>query len=374
MTDARPVIAEADLELVQDLDLSGAPPSIGLADLELIVSNPFVFPITRTVTNHGPFGPVDAGSGRNIVVPAGVEASIVIGADEDGSRIKIWRGPNAPPNAADVTLTNQPAGTRIVEPGPVIIRVATNLPGLAVGETRTLTGEFDLHCLEPGFYPVTFVSGLLAFDQHILDPNEPNGQIRDVELACLTPRFLKAEAISELEALLLLVDGETAEEIEDAIRDIEESLDPARWVDEFRLVCRSGDFVFKNEQEAVETLMELLGQRVGDDDDDDDSDDGDSDDGDSDDGRPLDPAVVAELERVILKLARADALIAGTARRDSTDPVAREKALADFEKARAARLEERWDRYIHHLREGWNFVKDCPDDETDTGTRSGTET
>ncbi len=107
--------------------------------------------------------------------------------------------------------------------------------------------------------------------------------------------------------------------------------------------------------------LKLLGQRV---------DDGDEDESDTGTVRPpLDPSVVAEIELVIKKLVRADGILARVAFSESTDPIARDKAITEFEKARAAVLEERWDRVIHHLRKAWNFVQEC-DDESDTGTRT----
>ena len=184
VTITRAFIAEADLALTSlGLDLSSAPPPTSiLADRGLTVSQNHIFPSSPTVTNQGPFTPVDVLLSRGVLLRSGIEGSVHLGADEDGATVEVWLsavvlnplgfgpplGPNRPP---DLVLTNQPAGTVVTQLGPGALRVVTEVPSLAAGESRTTSGDFGLHCLAPGFQSVGFFAAIEAVDPHVDDPN-----------------------------------------------------------------------------------------------------------------------------------------------------------------------------------------------------------
>jgi hypothetical protein len=78
-------------------------------------------------------------------------------------------------------------------------------------------------------------------------------------LATALPREIKKDAIAELQAAeSLTTNTQTIEKIDGAIEEIQESLDPSLWVDDFHLDPKHGFKVFDEEKDAVGKLLWIL--------------------------------------------------------------------------------------------------------------------
>ena len=177
---AVPVIAQADLA-IKAWDFALPPALLGLADLELDVSEPLVFTTTKVVHNFGPFAPVDANVWKTMVIPAGLEGSVHIGDDEAPATIVIER-----PDGTEEVLEDQPASTVVKVEGPATLNVHFMVLGLDESEDRTIVEEFDVHCLKPGFHVIRFTNEIAARDEHTSDPDPDNNEsVRDLKVLCL---------------------------------------------------------------------------------------------------------------------------------------------------------------------------------------------
>lgn len=176
-------IAQADLA-IKSWDLSAAPRA-------LLISRPRFFPTTKVVHNFGDTvnvpprysRPVDANVWKTMEIPAGIEGSVHVSADEAPAKIVIER-----PGQAPEVLENQPASTVVKVVGPARLSVHFMVLGLEVSKDRAITEEFDIHCLEPSRHTIKFINKIMAKDQHIEDPDLSNN-VRTIEhvVECVTP-------------------------------------------------------------------------------------------------------------------------------------------------------------------------------------------
>jgi hypothetical protein len=141
--------------------------------------------------------------------------------------------------------TNSPiSGANVLAVGP------QNRSGTTDGGTvifnGTQAGNYVLYASKPG-YTSASVNVSLTKDTETT-----------IRLTPLT-RELKKDAIAELlAAKQLTANKRTLEKIDQAIKEIQESLDPCLWVDDFHLDPKHGSRVFQEEKDAVGKLMEIL--------------------------------------------------------------------------------------------------------------------
>jgi hypothetical protein len=110
----------------------------------------------------------------------------------------------------------------------------------------------------------------------------------------LTSRELKKDALAELEAAKgLTADKHTLGKFDNAIEEVEESLNPILWVDDLHLDSKHGKKVFDEEKVAVGQLMEIVKDKKE------------------------SPAIENATQAVIDKLIKADQLLTGTAISDA---------------------------------------------------------
>ena len=148
------------------------------------------------------------------------------------------------------------------------------------------------------------------------------------------PRHLTGLAVEELEALAPTVNQEMRKEIEKAIQDLEKSLDPALWVDEYHLVFDKGKEVFNHEKDAVKhlTAARKTALKVGD-------------------------TVAAEkLLQAIDKIVEAARMLAETAVAEATDPNAVAKGEALLQEAGTARDSGKYEDAVAGYRAAWEAV------------------
>jgi uncharacterized repeat protein (TIGR01451 family) len=122
-----------------------------------------------------------------------------------------------------------------------------------------------------------------------------------------------------------------ADRVRDALRHLTEALEPARWIDEIHVHPKQGEGVFKEDKDAVHSLLELS------------------------DGRSSAPEEVwLDLVR---RLVRSDRLVAGAAIADAiragSDPHPASKAQEDLAKGDADALEGRFVNAIEHYQHAW---------------------
>jgi hypothetical protein len=162
------------------------------------------------------------------------------------------------------------------------------------------SASFDVNITIPtGTPPGDYTFGIKAVADGVT-----LGTVEVIKHVLGTPlaRELKKDAIAELEAAEpLTTNKQTIEKIDGAIEEIQESLDPSLWVDDFHLDPKHGFKVFDEEKDAVGKLLWILRNKEE------------------------SAAVKNVVQAVIGKLLRADQLLAGTAIGDakalgSTDP------------------------------------------------------
>ena len=183
-------IAQADLAIQSwDFDLGPDPAPLGLADLELDISEPFWFPTIKVVHNFGDTvntppqysDPVDANVWKTMVIPAGIEGSVHVSEAEAPATIVIEY-----PDGTTEVLEDQEASIRVAVEGPAKLSVHFKVPALEVCVERSISEEFDLHCLKPGFHDIRFTNEIMAEDEHIRDPKPDNNvATRDLSVLCL---------------------------------------------------------------------------------------------------------------------------------------------------------------------------------------------
>ncbi len=111
-------------------------------------------------------------------------------------------------------------------------------------------------------------------DRTILPPNAPApnfasrsisarvGSLSPFVIALFGPRGIKQSVLDELAALRASVtDKQEGMKLDDAVRNLQQSLSSAYWIDEIRLAPRYGDQVFQAEKRAITSLQTLMKQR-----------------------------------------------------------------------------------------------------------------
>jgi len=180
------VIAFADLGIV-DWDVSAAPQ-------EALVSDQVFFPTFKTIRNNGDTvntpaqfsEPVDANVWKSMVIPEGIEGSVHISEDEAPATIVIERQ-----GQPDEVLPDQPASTVVAVEGPAALSVHFMVLGLEVGVERTITEEFDIHCLEQSAHTIRFHNKIMPKDPHVRDTYPDNDEVWvDHTVECLQPVVL----------------------------------------------------------------------------------------------------------------------------------------------------------------------------------------
>jgi predicted extracellular nuclease len=146
----------------------------------------------------------------------------------------------------------------------------------------------------------------------------------------VTPMQAKAHAIGVLSTLLPTGDRGDDNRIGKAIESIEDSLNPAYWIDDFHLTDQ-GNKVFDEEKKAVMDLIKVLGPTE------------------------------AEVDVVIAALVKADQDLAATAIDDAIAAGGSEKfidkALLEMEEAQADLDQGRPEKAIDHYKQAWHFAQ-----------------
>lgn len=194
-------IAQADMAVVSwDFDLP-APPTgppadvVPDLDLELEISVPFVFTTTKVVQNFGDTvndppqyaGAEDANLWKTMEIPAGIEGSIEITQpfldSIDGEPdVQIDGVSQAAPGGT------WDAGEGVEVEGPAKLSVHFMLLALAVNVPRSITEDFNIHCLEGSFHEIDFTNEIMAKEEHLEDVNPDNNIAeKTVKVACFTP-------------------------------------------------------------------------------------------------------------------------------------------------------------------------------------------
>jgi uncharacterized protein (DUF2141 family) len=117
--------------------------------------------------------------------------------------------------------------------------------------------SFDVNITIPTSTP----PGDYTFGINVVGDGVTLGTVKVIKHVLATPqtRELKKDAIAELQAAEnLTINKQTIEKIDGAIEEIQESLDPSLWVDDFHLDPKHGFKVFDEEKDAVGKLLWIL--------------------------------------------------------------------------------------------------------------------
>jgi uncharacterized repeat protein (TIGR01451 family) len=278
-------------------------------------NGPFTVPGSGSVSLH--FGVIVASTAGTYFNNAGADAgNISVAPTGDTAPVTV--------SVVDHSLTVTKAGTGsgMVTSSPAGIDCgATCSASFASGTTVTLTATPDAGSTFTGWSGACTGTGpcTVTMDQDravtaTFDSGPPD------------PRVLKQDAVASLRALLPTGDRRTDRKIEQAIKEIEDSLDPQLWLDDSHLTDK-GKKVFHEEREAANKLMQIKDP----------------------------PAVVAS---VLDTLVAADQALARTAIDEATAAGGDPRKLADAEEQMAKASEEigngRLARAIMHYGRAWN--------------------
>jgi hypothetical protein len=156
---------------------------------DFLVGGGFVFEAPITLSNGGDtvanlyHDVVDVYVERSITVPAGLSASVHVGAAEAPATVTV-----TPDGQPPMVHGAQPAGAVVAASGPVTIAV-TSLASLAASEERLLSAVFDIGCDAPGTFGVTLAATAAGFpDVHVRDPVAENDALSLTEAVdCVLP-------------------------------------------------------------------------------------------------------------------------------------------------------------------------------------------
>jgi len=168
---------------------------------------------------------------------------------------------NLPPS---VTITSPANGAMFLAPAAVTVTATATDPGsadvvtctfnwggggpdssiVASGGTCSRTNTFTI----PGTYTIT-VTG---------DDGDGGTDTDTVTIKIFTAMSLKQDVLAQATALLPGLPSREAKKLEEAIKKLGESLDPAFWIDGNHVVDKHGNKVFDREKDAVKKLDELI--------------------------------------------------------------------------------------------------------------------
>jgi hypothetical protein len=158
-----------------------------------------------------------------------------------------------PPETFVLTVSTQGTGTGSVGSSPAGITCGADCSEtFDAGTVVTLTATPDANSIFTGWSGACTGTGPCTVT---MDEDRAVTATFDVS-SQPSPRVLKRDAVASLRALLPTGDPRTDRKIEQAIKEIEDSLDPQLWLDDSHLTDK-GKKVFHEEREAANKLMQI---------------------------------------------------------------------------------------------------------------------
>ena len=201
--------------------------------------------------------------------------------------------------------------------------------GSRIYEINTATNTADFN-IPVGLSPFDLAISPDSNRAYVVDNSSGTVSVVDISKT-LSPRQLKERAADELTGLAAAMGGKTGEKIQKAVTSLEDSLDSALWADDFHLVPKDGEKVFKDEAKALKQLMQAQKEasKVG------------------------DGTTPGELGRIMADILSADESLASTSIDEADSAEAIEKAQMNFDEAVVAREDGKFDKAAKRFGKAW---------------------
>ena len=229
-------------------------------------------------------------------------------------------------NTASVTLSGKLSLGALVPTGSVAITLNSVTQNAAIQPNGSFSSDFSTASLMPANspYAVTFA---YAGDGNFNPANAGS------TLTIKAPRKVKQDVLAALIALRAgATNKKDQDELDDAIKKLNDALDPKFWVDDSHLTEKDGEKVFNEEKDVVKELAELIKNK-----------------------QSMNPTDAALMD-LIARLVQVDRELALISISEETDPQKIAKAMDEIAKGDAERDKDKpdhADNAIDHYKKAW---------------------